>query len=301
MLDLPNFRVCDEICNPDLQLVYVQSLAHNLMRATYKDFPVELIFRHYSTTTPTRSVTRNLFPNQNMSSMPKSVEIDPRGDTLIKLKNPKWDLPEWVDSYHPPDPMPDASSSEQSSTAGHQGTIITSNPIFTHQWLVSSNQLRLASRYFDNMFANFAEGEKAEDGKYHVDAEGFHPHALGMALYVLHGVKRPGFFYLSLELVVHVARVVDYYQMHGMIIHLAASYMDEIRDRKGLKSMIALPYGKNVMLWLSAAYVFDQPYTFNECSSAIIMKGAEPLRELELPYPGNLFCKINRVGATRIS
>jgi hypothetical protein len=74
--------------------------------------------------------------------------VDPNGDTLLILKNPKWELPAWK-------------TAPQAHTADHQAEIdhaieeaaddMTAKPDEVHI-LVSYRQLRIVSVYFDNMF-----------------------------------------------------------------------------------------------------------------------------------------------------
>lgn len=56
------------------------------------------------------------------------------------------------------------------------------------RFLVSSRQLRSASRYFDNMLRrDFSEATPSStDGRHHVSADDFHEYAFGVVMLIVH-------------------------------------------------------------------------------------------------------------------
>ena len=146
----------------------------------------------------------------------KLITIDPNGDTLLKLKDIRWELPEWIDEathFAPPAEITE-SSHEDTAAEGAEESDQRKHPEEVH-FLVSSRQLRLVSTYFDNIFKkNFAESvADPADGRYHIWATEWNPTALEQLLIVAHARNTGLKDHVDLNETVEMALIIDYYDM----------------------------------------------------------------------------------------
>jgi hypothetical protein len=123
-----------------------------------------------------------------MAEVPKLVTIDPNGDTLLKLKDIRWKLPEWIDEATRFAPSVNgAGLPEATAVEAAEKNDQCKHPDQVH-FLVSSRQLRLVSTYFDAMFKrDYAESvADPTDGKYHIWATEWNPKALECLMNMAH-------------------------------------------------------------------------------------------------------------------
>ncbi|KAH6875208.1 hypothetical protein BKA58DRAFT_454088 [Alternaria rosae] len=152
-----------------------------------------------------------------MAEHTKLITIDPNGDTLLKLKDIRWELPEWIDEATRFAPPVDVAEPVLEDTAAQVAdeSAQRKHPEEVH-FLVSSRQLRLVSTYFDTMFKrNFAESvADSTDGKYHIWATEWNPEALERLMNIAHARSTGLRDHVNLDELAEMVLIVDYYDMH---------------------------------------------------------------------------------------
>jgi hypothetical protein len=159
-----------------------------------------------------------------MAESPELVAIDPNGDTLIVLKNPKAELPKLKEEKeHKDEDMVDSLLGDAAegitSDGAVDGSDITLQEAPTLKFLIPSRQLRIVSPYFDNILkrSHRESVPNPDAGLHHIMAEGWCSEAMEVVLNIAHvQVKRiPDC--ISLELFVKILVIADYYQMQDNI------------------------------------------------------------------------------------
>lgn len=250
--------------------------------------------------------------------LPQKFIIDPNGDMLLILTKAKRDIADWQEE----DPTPEAQSSETTQASHERPEATTEDDDileFTqsiraatlyeseeYHYLVSSDQLRTASDYFRNIFKHeFTESEIDEDGKRICTAEEMHPDALKIMMDVAHSNKQDILQELSLEMLVHVAIVVDYYNMHQVLAEYKDIWIERAKAHdakpspgtvdflglKGPKGLELLGYSERSVMWMFICYAFEAEIAFEQVTKGIILNLNGPCQDLGLPMPSLLIGK----------
>jgi hypothetical protein len=227
-----------------------------------------------------------------MAVEPKLVTIDPNGDTLIILSNPKAELqelsvPEELDAleYEAADSESSYESDATEHTT-HDGTANKSDVVVEEapavRFLVSSRQLRIVSTYFDNMFkCSCSESvPNSDDGLYHIAAYGWSSKAMEVVLDIAHvQAKRiPGV--VPLEFFVMILSIVDYYQMQDTIAIYVKLWMLQIQ---ALSKPVV--YCTEAVCWLFLAFQLKEHDLFEKMANVIVTTAPSHIQTLDLPFP----------------
>jgi hypothetical protein len=226
-----------------------------------------------------------------MAEVPKLVTIDPNGDTLLKLKDIRWKLPEWIDEATRFAPsvngagLPEATAAEAADKNDQ-----CKHPDQVH-FLVSSRQLRLVSTYFDAMFKrDYAESiADPTDGKYHIWATEWNPVALKHLMNMAHARVTDLPNCNTLDEVVEMALIVDYYGMREVPMHYVKNQYALMRAASKGHAITLGIFGHGPraikMMFLSLVFKGKSPL---ERTLELAMKASKgPLQELGLPL-GNI-------------
>lgn len=227
-----------------------------------------------------------------MAEHTKLITIDPNGDTLLKLKDIRWELPEWIDEATRFAPTVDIFGFALDDTASEcaNESDQRENPEEVH-FLVSSRQLRLVSTYFDMMFEkNFAESvADFADGRYHIWATEWNPKALERLMNIAHA-RSVGVAEYTLDELVEMALIIDYYDVHE------APY-DHVKDHiSGTSTGYCAPapktaFGSKVIKWMFLSYVFQQDHVLETATELAKKHSKGPVQDLGLPLgdiPGEM-------------
>jgi hypothetical protein len=151
--------------------------------------------------------------------------IDSNGDTILFLRYPRFEYEEFQTPSSPKEATLAGLSKGMGRLTVHSPAAVADSDIpdddskspdddAEFQYLVSSTQLRSVSPYFENIFRHgFCESEAQSDGKYHIDAQDFHPHALRHVLNIVHNQclevpREPDVYTMA-----HMAVIADYYDL----------------------------------------------------------------------------------------
>ncbi|KAI4685090.1 hypothetical protein J4E81_008902 [Alternaria sp. BMP 2799] len=225
-----------------------------------------------------------------MSEHTELITIDPNGDTLLKLKDIRWELPEWIDEatrFAPPAEITE-SSDKDTAMEGADESGQRKHPEEVH-FLVSSRQLRLVSTYFDSMFKReFAESvADSTDGKYHIWATEWNPTALEQLLIVAHARNTGVNENVSFEEVVDMALIVDYYDMHETPYTHAKRHSTRWWGNGNYRLMPEGGVHGKVIMWMFLSKVYKRDHGLRRTIEIAKKYCKGPLQDLGFPL-GNI-------------
>ena len=212
--------------------------------------------------------------------------IDEEGDTILVLKKPLEKLKDWPES--PVDSIRAAASDSEDGSDIERGDVETaggdhleSTPEFHFQ--VSSTQLKNASKYFRNMFASgFSETvPDPDDGRYHITAENFNPKAFEVVMNIIHVKTSRLPKRVDLELLAHIAILIDYYDMKD-----AVSFHAEIWAKAVARKKFPTTYCRDLVLRTFVAGTFGDKKNFKRGADVIVKESDGPIPDLGLPMFG---------------
>lgn len=160
---------------------------------------------------------------------------------------------------------------------------------------VSSQHLRLASRPFRDRFRHLDRVDAAasacsDDGRVHVALPGRGPHDPAAAILVmdmLHGRGRKVPRAVELETLARVAVVVDALRALEAVEAYADRWFDALLPpplggRGGSPAVGGDEYGRDLVLWLYASYVFRRADVFQRVTRTAVLRSDGPVRSLGL-------------------
>ncbi|KAG8166178.1 hypothetical protein KVR01_004730 [Diaporthe batatas] len=212
-------------------------------------------------------------------------EVDPDADTLIIIPTPSKSFAPWEETP----PPSDASSVYAGILRG------TSRPPNTYASIasapevrvkVSSRHLGLASKHFRNKFRH--ENPVEADGRVHVTLGGYDPKAVIVVMDAVHGRGRKVPRSVDLELLAKIAVFVDAFKFHEAVEVYAERWFE------GLGGALPTKYGRDLVLWIYASYVFRQQDVFKRVSNVAILQSNGPIRSLGLQLRDGLIREIDR-------
>jgi hypothetical protein len=254
------------------------------------------------------------------SNNPKVIVIGHLGDAILTLKNPNTPFAVWkeasgaekaapesgVDSdgtkrkvvlgdktleSRPKRQKPGASSppceeNDVSQPDPDEGNV--ANTFVAYQ--VSSRHLVSGSAKFrSELIGPWEESRKGEDGLYHLSTSDCDSEAFEIFLNVLHLRNRQVPKELSLELFTKVAILVDYYRCWEAFDLISTVWLNHLQDFDPLPRN----YGRELMLWMVIAWVFQLPEEFTETSRIALRENTEPhVQDMELGIPPAILSKI---------
>lgn len=212
-------------------------------------------------------------------------EVDPDADTLIIIPTPSKSFAPWEETP----PPSDASSVYAGILRG------TSRPPNTYASIasapevrlkVSSRHLGLASKPYRNLFRY--ENPVEADGRVHVTLGGYDPKAVIVVMDAVHGRGRKVPQTVDLELLAKIAVVVDAFKFHEAVEVYAERWFE------GLEGDLPTKYGRELVLWIYASYVFRQQEIFKRASNVAILQSNGPIRSLGLQLRDGLISRCLR-------
>jgi hypothetical protein len=153
-----------------------------------------------------------------------SIIIDSNGDTILSLWYPRFEFEEFRTPSSLKEATPAGLSKGNGRLTVHSPNAVADSDELVNDstpdddaefhYLVSSTQLRSVSPYFESIFGHgFCEFQAQSDGKYHIDAQDFYPHALRHVLNIVHNQshevpRKPGVYTMA-----HMAVIAEYYDL----------------------------------------------------------------------------------------
>ncbi|GAB1318148.1 BTB domain-containing protein [Madurella fahalii] len=200
--------------------------------------------------------------------------LDPEGDVILTLRNPNAPFAVWnkdtAENSENPDPP-----------------LANEPPPGPVTFRVSSRHLILASPVFKAALTGpWKEGIKAQNGCLEIEAEDWDVDALLIAMNVIHCRLNRVPLALGLEDLSKVAGLVDYYQLHD------AFYLHKLHWIPALKENLPKLYNRELMLWISIAWVFNDDDIFTDTTHVAIQHHTGYLQPLELPIPSTVIDRI---------
>ncbi|KAF4947849.1 hypothetical protein FSARC_13872 [Fusarium sarcochroum] len=151
---------------------------------------------------------------------------------------------------------------------------------------VSSAHLMLASPMFKAMLDGpFSESTRNSQGLYEIKAFDWGAEALLILLDVIHGHHRSTPKTVSLEVLLEIAVLVDYYQCHEIIEPFAEMWIATFGEKTWED------YDDSCMPWLFISWVFGQEKFFNHMVATCIKFSKGPLRT-HVPLPSTILDKL---------
>ncbi|OHE94375.1 hypothetical protein CORC01_10303 [Colletotrichum orchidophilum] len=149
------------------------------------------------------------------------------------------------------------------------------------KYLVSSRHLALASRYFSAKLSGpwIEASVKHLDGCYHMEATDWDSKALLILMQVIHGKTRSVPRLVNLEMLAKLAVLIDYYDCHEVIEIYIPRWINP------LKINLPTNIGRDMVLWLLIAQVFQQDDIFQQMTQIAVLQTTDPVQTLELPVP----------------
>lgn len=232
------------------------------------------------------------------SSKISTVVIDKDGDAVLTLKNPTKKLKEWIDETSTKNSSDTPGSDSEDEAAGGingrsnklpESTSNITKATYEYQFQVSSALLRNASKYFRNMFSGcFSETMvNAEDGNSHITVQELRPKALERVINIVHVKTKRVPRQVTLELLVHIATLVDYYNMGD-----AVAFHTEIRARAVARKKIPETYCRDLLLRTFVVRAFGEKRNYRPGAELILRECNGPIQDLGLPMfglPGKSF------------
>ncbi|KXX77398.1 hypothetical protein MMYC01_206072 [Madurella mycetomatis] len=184
--------------------------------------------------------------------------VDPEGDVILTLSNPNVPFAIWSEDK----------------------PLVNGPPAVPVTFRVSSRHLILASPVFKAaLTGGWKEGIKAQNGCLKIGAEGWDVDAMLIAMNIIHCRMNRVPFVLDLEMVAKLAVLVDYYQLHD------AFYSHKMHWISALKNSFPRSLGRELMLWMCIAWVFDDGEIFTDATHIALQCHTGYLQTLGLPIP----------------
>jgi hypothetical protein len=146
---------------------------------------------------------------------------------------------------------------------------------------VSSRHLKLASRCFNTMLSGekWDEGIRKEDGLFCMRLEGWDADAFLILMDIFHLRNRRVPRSVDLDTLAKIAVMVDYYECEEATELFTAMWITDWKKKQSVPTV----YGRDLMLWICVARVFDLPEDFERTTSVALRCSTEDIRTLELP------------------
>ncbi|KAI3342223.1 hypothetical protein F4824DRAFT_511972 [Ustulina deusta] len=155
---------------------------------------------------------------------------------------------------------------------------------------VSSKHLALASPYFKAMLNGpWREAtEIHEDGLRHWEVEDFNPHAMSIVLSIIHCKNHLVPQLLGLDMLVEVARIVDYLKCYEATELYGSLWIRSLEDN------IPTSYNNELLHWICIACVFREDKIFERCTRVAILENQQEIPTLGLPVLAQVSDLINQ-------
>ncbi|KAI0812021.1 hypothetical protein GGR55DRAFT_608505 [Xylaria sp. FL0064] len=237
-----------------------------------------------------------------MAELQPPIILDPQGDLLVFLENPS-SIPAETESgdITEPDPMevepitpeaaPGPEPGSRSGSGGEAAATQQDTPIpKKYVFKASSKHLILASDYFKKMLGGQWKESTTihEDGLRHSVLENFNVDAVALVLRVIHGKVLGMPRNLPLELLLEIARVVDYLGCFEVMSFYTSTWVRHIESEIPVKSTVKLLH------WICIAAIFRENAVFKRCTRTVMIESRTEIPSLGLPVLGMISDEINR-------
>ncbi|KAI8962919.1 hypothetical protein F5Y11DRAFT_170767 [Daldinia sp. FL1419] len=226
-------------------------------------------------------------------------ELDPEGDVLLTLHNPKAPFAVWDDKWY----EKTASSRTEQPISRHQDSNIHEadpqtqtiepvkiepelstldqpiSPSPTVQFILSSKHLILASEYFKNSLRGpWKEATSASsDGRRHVDAYDWDDDAMLLLMRIIHGHNYKVPYTITLETLARLAVLVDYYQCNEVVTVWLSIWLSRMTQPEHNS------FGRDHILWILVSWVFEKGPKFVNATRLAMEECPGELPTLGLP------------------
>ncbi|KAG4282145.1 hypothetical protein FPRO04_13433 [Fusarium proliferatum] len=147
--------------------------------------------------------------------------------------------------------------------------------------LVSGKHLELASPIFKTMVTGpFAEGKADSSGFRLIKTSDWDPEAFKIILTIMHGYNRDVPKSLSLEMLVKVAMIVDFYDCLESVEPYTDIWLETLR------SELPKVYGRDSIFCVVISWVFSEPIMFRNMSQLALIHSQKLIEAPDLPIPG---------------
>lgn len=154
--------------------------------------------------------------------------------------------------------------------------------------LVSGKHLELASSVFKKMLTGpFAEGKANASGFRLIKTSDWDPEAFKIILTIMHGHNRDVPKSLSIEMLVKVAMIVNYYDC----LESVEVYTDIWLER--LRLELPTVYGRDCILCLFISWVFSEPKIFQDMTRLALRHSQKLIEAEDFPLPADILEEIN--------
>lgn len=152
--------------------------------------------------------------------------------------------------------------------------------------LVSGKHLEIASPIFKTMVQGpFAEGKADPSGFRLITASDWDPEAFQIILTIIHGYNRDVPRALSLEMLVKVAMIVNYYDC----LESVEPYTDIWLE--ALKPQLPKVYGQDSILCVFISWVFSEPIMFQNMTQLSLRHSRKLIDAEDFPIPADILGK----------
>ncbi|KAF5253524.1 hypothetical protein FANTH_1595 [Fusarium anthophilum] len=154
--------------------------------------------------------------------------------------------------------------------------------------LVSGKHLELASPIFKTMVTGpFAEGKADSSGFRLITASDWDPEAFNIVLTIMHGYNRDVPRSLSLEMLVKVAMIVNYYDCLESVELYTGIWLQALRPE------LPKVYGRDCILYLFISWVFSEPIIFQNMTQLALRHSQRLIDAEDFPIPANILEEID--------
>ncbi|KAB8264679.1 hypothetical protein BDV32DRAFT_74796 [Aspergillus pseudonomiae] len=240
-------------------------------------------------------------------------ELDPKGDIFLILDNVSTDFPYnlrdittvagWPDGLrNPPAPTSDRNKTIKQEDDGSSGDAVDSAktpkspPQRRLQIRASSKHLTLACPQFQRTLQNgFQEGtELRATGCLRFPVRDWEAVPFLVLMLIIHHRTRLVPWQVSLDRLVEIAQLVDYYECHEAVEPFSNSWLIHLKIRSLSPPYYTPSSDDEARKWISVSWVFNEAKAFQESSKYLESKSTSMISFSGLPVPGTIQDEINR-------
>ncbi|RGP77232.1 hypothetical protein FLONG3_4747 [Fusarium longipes] len=234
---------------------------------------------------------------------PSPFTFDPRADTLLILQNPNAAQQEKCETQVDSEPeyerlgLGEAGSGETNKARRDSPMTLDHDQSYPRvslhdgtstqiEFRVSSRHLSLASPVFRAMLeSKFKESHLNEQGLYEVQASEWDAEALVILLDIIHGHHRDVPKRISVEILSHIAIIVDYYGCHEIMELVLTAWLANLgRPEDFVK--------QDPLRWLFISWVFRQESLFTVATKMLLLYD-DGKYVVDLPIPQPILDKVD--------
>lgn len=156
-----------------------------------------------------------------------------------------------------------------------------------YRLLVSGKHLELASSVFKKMLTGpFTEGKADVSGFRLIKTSDWDPEAFKIILTIMHGYNRDVPRSLSLEMLVKVAMIINYYDCLESVEPYTDIWLEALR------SELPTVYGRDCILCLFISWFFSEPIMFRNMTGLALRHSRKLIEVEDFPIPAKILGKL---------